>query len=134
MLNNLIQTIILASAITGLIYYSYKKGHLKTNPFSVVGGSHKQGSRHLQANFTTLRGTKVFDFILKKNQTYTLLYNIKVNQGTLRFRVSSNTYTFFEETFTTGKQGVVELTTSTAFHAIILEGKRFKGKVECEFK
>lgn len=134
MLNNLIQTIVLASVITGLIYYSYKRGHLKINPFSIVDGWHKHGPRHFQANYTTLRGAKVFDFFLEKNQTYTLLYNIKVDQGTLRFRVSSNKYTFFEETFTADKQGVVELTTSSKLHGIILDGKRFKGKVECEFK
>ncbi|KIL51697.1 hypothetical protein KP77_12090 [Jeotgalibacillus alimentarius] len=108
---------------------------IKTNVLQLktVAKAYKQTGRSLTVNYKLLRGTEIYGFFLKKNEMYTVHYDVEMKEGSLEliFR-GKKKEEFFREVFEQSESGSFEFETAKRIHTLEVCGQKAKGK--CKVK
>lgn len=134
MLGSILGKVIVPLVILAVLFLLYKRGVLKSMPLPTLGYSYRKGKRTLKATYWQFRDSKVYNFMLKKDEPILFYYTVTVDEGILRLKVRSTDGDLFDHTFTESDEGYVKLVPKTRLHSIVLNGENAKGDCHCEFK
>ncbi|MCA0970481.1 hypothetical protein LCM20_07785 [Halobacillus litoralis] len=123
----------IAMAVMGVVLFILYK--LKILKFNSVTGYYKKSSKGVSATYKKLNGFEQFSFLLKKEQSYDLHYDLEIEAGVMKLIMrDKGKRVIFEKEMDSDLEDVFTFTTVKRLHRVEIEGEQAKGKCNFHFK
>lgn len=127
MLANVIALIIMTIIVIVLIRKKKFKTSIKWGYF------YKHVGKSLSISYKKFTGVEYYQFVLSKEETVTISYEVTVEEGELVLEWSDGKQIVWKEKFEEDKRGTLTILTAHRIHLIKVEGEKTKGGCRIQF-